>query len=122
MRFADAFGTEHPGVCDEDFILWCTCGLEQRLDATLVEELRELTLYDCSRCENTVAAIVTENAAEQLFLSSGAMARRSQASGIARNGYVVATRVDVALRPPDADEDVELVLCSPDFFDALRNI
>jgi hypothetical protein len=71
LRVADAFRGEGDGhVTDGDFLLQCTCGLEQRLDTMLVDEMRELTLYDCSRCENTLVAILTDNAAAQLWLTA----------------------------------------------------
>jgi hypothetical protein len=124
LRVADAFrGAEDaPGVSDADFLLTCTCGLEQRLDTALMDEMREMTLYDCSRCENTIVAILTDNAAEHVQRSAGMMVRRSEAYGTSRNGYVIGARVDLALRPPDAGDDVLLILSAPDFFDALRNI
>ena len=123
LRVADAFrDEEHPDVTDGDFLVQCTCGLEQRVDTMIVDEMRELTLYDCSRCENTVVAILTENAATQLWLSSSAMSRRYGATGTRRNGYVVASRVDLAWHPPGADDATEVLYSSPDFFDALRNL
>lgn len=120
LRVADAFADAQ--VTDADFLIQCTCGLEQRLDTMLVDELRELTLYDCSRCENTIVAILTDAAAAQLRLASSMMVRRSNASGHRLNGYVIGCRVDLALRPAGADEDVALIYSQPDFFDALRNV
>lgn len=118
LRVADAF----EDVGDGDFVVQCTCGLEQRLDTMILDELRELTLYDCSRCENTVVAILTDNAAAQLWVASSMMVRRGDAFGHRRNGFVVGSRVDLVLRPPDADDVVALLVSSPDLFDALRNI
>jgi hypothetical protein len=123
LRVADAFGGEDDGhVTDGDFLVQCTCGLKQRLDTMLVDEMRELTLYDCSRCENTLVAILTDNAAAQLWLSTAAMTRRQEAAGHRHNGYVVGSRVDVALRPPGADADRLLILSTPNLFAALRNL
>ncbi len=123
LRLADAFASaEDPEVADGDFVLHCTCGHEQRLDTMLVDEMRELTLYDCSRCENTLVAILTDNAAAQLWLSTAAMTRRQEAAGHRHNGYVVGSKVDVALRPPGADADLLLILSTPNLFTALRNL
>jgi hypothetical protein len=125
LRVSDAFQGEGdpPGVSDGDFELTCTCGLDQRLDATLIDdEMGEITLYDCSRCENTVAAILTERAAEHLQRAAGIMARRTDGFGTVRNGYLIGARADLALRPLDADDDILIIYSSPDFFDALRNM
>lgn len=124
LRLADAFESpEDPrGVSDGDFLLTCTCGLDQRLDTARVDEMTGLTLYDCSRCENTLVAILSDDAAAQVKLSASMMARRFDASGTWRSGYLFGSRVDVALRPGDADDDVLLIEASPGFFDALRNI
>ena len=118
LRVADAFGD----VGDGDFLVQCTCGLEQRLDTMIVDEMREVTLYDCSRCENTIVAILTDNAAGQLWVASSMMARRGDAFGHRRQGYVVGSRVDLVLHPPDAGDVVEVLVSAPDLFDALRNI
>jgi hypothetical protein len=123
LRLADAFRSdEDPELSDGDFLLTCTCGLEQRLDAMAVEDLGGLTLYDCGRCENTVAGIMTDDAATQLWLSTSAMTRRQEASGHRHNGYVVGSKVDVALRKPGADRDLLLIVATPNFFAALRNL
>jgi hypothetical protein len=125
LRVADAFrgDDDPPGISDGDFELTCTCGLDQRLDTTLIDdEMGEITLYDCSRCENTVAAILTERAAQHLQRAAGMMARRGAAFGTTRNGYLIGVRSDLALRPPDADTEIEVINSSPDFFDALRNL
>jgi hypothetical protein len=123
LRLADAF-SEQDGepVGDADFLVTCTCGLTQRVDTMILDELGQLTLYECSRCENTLVAILTEEAAVHLWLSSSAMARRGDASGHRRNGYVIGSRVDVALRRPGAEEDALLINSTADLFDALRNI
>ncbi len=123
LRVADAFAGEDDGdVTDGDFLVQCTCGLEQRLDTMTLDEMREVTLYDCSRCENTIVAVMTDNAAEQLQRTAGTMVRRGEAYGTSRNGFLVGARVDLALRPPDADADVLLIASAPDLFDALRNV
>ncbi|MEY2440777.1 MAG: hypothetical protein QOJ46_203 [bacterium] len=123
LRLADAFRTEdEPEIADGDFLLTCTCGLEQRLDEMTIEDLGGLTLYDCGRCESTDVAIMHDDAATRLWLSSSAMTRRQEAAGHRHNGYVVGSRVDVALRPPDADDDLLLIVATPNLFAALRNL
>ncbi len=123
LRVADAFRTpDDEDVGDGDFLVQCTCGLEQRLDTMIIDAMPELTLYDCGRCENTVVAVLTDNAAAQLWLSSSTMARRGDASGHRLNGYVIGSRVDLVRRPPDAGDVVSVLFSSPDFFDALRSI
>jgi hypothetical protein len=122
-RFADAFRTdESPDVTDHDFAITCTCGLDQRLDTMALDDLGGLTLYDCSRCENTIVAILTDEVARQLKLTSGLMARRLDASGTRRNGHVVGSRVDLALRPGEAADDELVVYASAEFFDVLRYV
>ena len=123
MRIADAFVTdEHPDISDGDFQLVCACGLEQRLDAMSIEDLGGLTLYECARCENTLAAILTDDAATQLWLSTSAMTRRQEAAGHRHNGYVVGSKVDIALRPPGSDRDLLLIVATPNLLIALRNL
>jgi hypothetical protein len=123
LRVSDAFrDAEHPNLSDADFLLQCTCGLEQRLDAMTIEDLGGLTLYDCGRCENTVAGIMTDDAATRLWLSTSTMTRRQEASGHRHNGYVVGSKVDVALREPGTDRDLLLIVATPNFFTALRNL
>lgn len=124
MRLVDAFRADDPvaEISDADFLLTCTCGLEQRVDTMAVEELDGLTLYDCARCENTTVAVMTDDAATQLWLAASAMTRRQEANGHRHNGYVVGSRVDVALRPADADDDLLLILSTPNLFVALRNL
>jgi hypothetical protein len=122
LRVADAFTSAEDPIADGDFVLLCTCGLEQRLDAMIVDEIGGLTLYDCARCESTLVAILADDAAAQLWLSTSAMTRRHEAPGHRHNGYVVGSRVDVALRPPGADEDLLLIVSTPNLFVALRNL
>ncbi len=122
MRFADAFRADVPDVSDADFTLNCTCGLEQRLDAMELDDLGGLTLYDCARCSNSLAAVMADDAATDLWLSTSAMTRRQELGGHRRNGYVIGAKVDVALRPPDSDRDLLLIPATPNLFVALRNL
>jgi hypothetical protein len=96
--------------------------MEQRLDAMALDAIGDLTLYDCARCETSVAAIMSDGAAARLWVSTSAMTRRQEAAGHRREGYVLGSRVDVALRPPGAGGDVLVVPATPNLFAALRNL
>ena len=123
MRFADAFDADVPGVVDHDFLLSCTCGMEQRMDEMELDELGEsATLYDCARCGNSIAAVMSDDAATDLWLSISAMTRRQELGGHRRNDFVVGGRVDIALRPRDAGDDLLVIPATPSLFDALRNL
>ena len=63
-----------------------------------------------------------DDAATALWASSTTLTRRQEAGGHRRNGYVIGSRVDVALRPPDADRDLLLIPATPSFFEVLRNL
>ena len=41
------------------------------------------------------------------------MTAPQEAAAHRHNGYVVGSRVDVALRPPDADDDLLLIVSTP---------
>jgi hypothetical protein len=120
VRFADAFRDDDVEVADGDFLLTCTCGSTQHLDAMEVDEQDDLALYDCPRCTNSVVGVMRDDPATELWISSSALARRQEVGGHRRNGYVVGSRVDVALRPPSAEDDVLLIPATPNFFIALR--
>jgi Zn ribbon nucleic-acid-binding protein len=123
VRLADAFGDVGVAeVADGDFLLTCTCGLTQRLDATQVDEEDDLTLYDCARCGNSLVGVMPDDAATALWVSSSSMTRRQEVGGHRRRGYLIGSKVDVALRPPDARDDVLLIPATPSFFAALRNL
>ena len=112
-----------PDVADNDFLLTCTCGLQQRMSEMELDELgATLTLYDCARCGNTVAAVMSDDAATDMWLSLSAMTRRHELGGHRRNKHVVGGRVDIALRPPEAGDDLLLIPATPNLFDALRNL
>ena len=118
MRFADAFAADDAGaaVADGDFLLHCTCGLEQRLDAMIVDEDAGLTLYDCARCENSLVGVMRDDSATELWMSASTMTRRQEVGGHRRNGYVVGSKVDVAIRRSGDDRDIVLIPATPSFF------
>src|SRR3954447_16766330 len=106
MRLADVFRADAPGDLDDgDFELTCACGLTQRADAMQLDADDQLTLYDCGRCATSLVGVMRDDAATALWASSTTLRRRQEAGGHRRNGYVIGSRVDVALRPPDADRD-----------------
>jgi hypothetical protein len=122
VRLADAFADDGvvPDISDGDFLLNCTCGLEQRLDAMLVDESGDLTLYDCARCENSLVGVVRDDETLDLWMSVSTMTRRQEVGGHRRRGYVIGSKVDVALRPPEAHDVLLLIPATPNFFVALR--
>jgi hypothetical protein len=123
VRLADAFrDVGVPQVGDGDFLLTCTCGLTQRLDATQIDEEDDLTLYDCARCANSLVGVMPDDATTALWVSSSSMTRRQEVGGHRRRGVLIGSKVDVALRPPDARDDVLLIPATPSFFAALRNL
>jgi hypothetical protein len=124
VRLADAFSADDgdAALAEGDFLLSCTCGLEQRLDAMIVDQEAGLTLYDCARCENSLVGVMRDDDATDLWISTSAMTRRQEVGGHRRNGYVIGSKVDISLRPPDAGEELLLIPATPNFFVALRNL
>ena len=115
MRLADAFSDLGPALSDGDFVLCCSCGTEQRLDEMTIDVCGEITLYDCVRCQSSMAGVLADNPAEELW-APAPMTRRQELSGHRRNGYVVGCKVDIALRPRGEDADVLLIPATPNFF------
>ena len=115
MRISDAFSDLVLGISDGDFLLRCSCGTEQRLDEMTIDVCGEITLYDCVRCQSSMAGVLADNPADELW-APAPMTRRQEQGGHRRNGYVVGSRVDVALRPAGEDADVLLIPATPNFF------
>jgi hypothetical protein len=117
MRIADAFAATgvKQDLSDRDFLLRCSCGTEQRLDEMTVDVCGAITLYDCVRCQSSMVGLLAENPADEMW-APAPMTRRQEDGGHRLNGYVVGSRVDVALRPPDADADLLLIPATPNFF------
>ena len=121
MRLSDAFRTAVDEFDDGDFLLTCTCGLEQRLDAMELDAEPDLVLYDCARCATSIVAVMPINAATELWLSTIAMTGGLQEVGAhRRNGYVFGSRVDVALHKPASAAAQALIPATPTVFSALR--
>jgi hypothetical protein len=121
MRLADAFADLGPDLSDRDFLLRCSCGTEQRLDEMALDVCGAITLYDCVRCRSSMVGLLAVNPVDELW-APAPMTRRREQGGHCRNGYVVGSRVDVALRPPGADADVLLIPATPHFFEQYRYV
>lgn len=121
MRLADAFADLGPDLSDHDFVLRCSCGTEQRLDEMVLDVCGPITLYDCVRCRSSMVGLLADNPVDGLW-APAPMTRRREQGGHRRNGYVFGSRVDVALRPPDADADVLLLPATPNFFEQYRYV
>jgi hypothetical protein len=119
MRLADAFSDIGPALSDRDFVLRCTCGTEQRLDEMAIDVCGEITLYDCVRCQSSMVGVLADDPAGELW-APAPMTRRQEQGGHRRNGYVLGSRVDVALRPAGEDADVLLIPATPNFFAQYR--
>ena len=50
------------------------------------------------------------------------MTRRQEAGGHHLNGFVIGSKVDVVLRPPDTAKDEVLIPATPNFFTQYRYI
>ena len=121
MRIADAFADVSPDLSDRDFLLRCACGTEQRLAEMTIDVCGEITLYDCVRCQSSMVGVLADNPADELW-APAPMTRRQEQGGHRRNGCVVGSRVDVALRPPGQDADVLLIPATPNFFVQYRYV
>lgn len=110
-----------PDVTDLDFVLRCTCGTEQRLNVMTVDDSGPVTLYDCARCENSVVAVMADDPRNDV-LAPVPMTRRQEPGGHRLHGYIVGSKVDVALRPPDSDTDLVLIPATPNFFVQYLNL
>jgi hypothetical protein len=119
VRISDAFWDLGPALSDGDFLLRCSCGTEQRLDEMTIDACGEITLYDCVRCQSSMAGVLADNPDDELW-APAPMTRRQEQGGHRRNGYVVGSKVDIALRPPGEDADVLLIPATPSFFAQYR--
>jgi hypothetical protein len=123
MRLADAFRAAgaHAAVSDHDFLLTCSCGTQQRLDAMTLDEGGEITLYDCPRCMRSIVGVLSDDPDLELR-APAPMTRRQEEGGHRLRGYIVGSRVDVALRPEGADKDLVLIPATPNFFVQYRHL
>lgn len=121
MRLADAFRDPvvRPEVSDQDFLLRCSCGTEQRLNVMTICEWEDITLYDCAVCEDSLVGVMTNDSMIEL-VAPAPMTRRQEAGGHSLNGYIIGSKVDVVLRPPDSAQDEVLIPATPNFFTQYR--
>ena len=122
VRLADPFreaGVLDGCVRDADFVLTCSCGTQQRLDAMTIDDCGEVTLYDCARCMKSIVGVMTEDP-DVDRRAPAPLTRRQEAAGHRLRGYVIGSRVDVALRPEGADRDLVLIPATPSFFERYR--
>jgi hypothetical protein len=117
MRVADPFREAgiREDASDGDFLLTCTCGTQQRLDAMTLDECGEITLYECVRCTRSIVGVMADNPADELW-APPPLTRRQEQGGHRLHGYVIGSRVDVALRPEGAERDLLLIPATPNFF------
>ena len=120
-RLADPFREAGvlAGVRDGDFLLTCSCGMQQRLDAMTIDECGDITLYDCARCTKSVVGVMTDDPDVELR-APGPLTRREEQAGHRLHGYVIGARVDVALHPEGAERDLVLIPATPTFFERYR--
>lgn len=124
MRLADVLRAEQEipdDITDLDFVLRCSCGTEQRLNVMTVGEYGPVTVYDCAVCENSLVGVMADDPRTDV-LAPAPMTRRQEPGGHRLHGYVVGSKVDVALRPPDADDELVLIPATPNFFAQIRNM
>jgi hypothetical protein len=121
MRLADAFRDPvvRPQVADQDFLLRCSCGTEQRLSAMTICEWHDMTLYDCALCETSLVGVMTNDPMTEL-IAPEPMSRRQEVGGHHLNGFIIGSKVDVVLRPPEAAKDEVLIPATPNFFTQYR--
>jgi hypothetical protein len=122
MRYADPFraaGREE--TTDRDFLLTCSCGLEQRLDEMTLDETGPMTLYECPRCTKSIVGVMADDPDVQTPAPQG-MARWEERAGYEMRGYIIGSRVDVAFRPQDAEADVLRIPATPYFFVRYLNL
>jgi len=124
VRLADVFHSAPDipvDVTDLDFLLRCSCGTEQRLNVMTVGDYGPVTLYDCAVCENSLVGVMADDPRNEI-LAPGPMTRRREPGGHRVHGHIVGSKVDVALRPPDADKDLFLIPATPNFFVQYLNL
>jgi hypothetical protein len=110
-----------PEVTDLDFVLRCSCGTEQRLNVMPIDDYGHVTLYDCAVCENSLIGIMPDDPRNDV-LPPVPMSREQEPAGHRMHGFIVGSKVDVALRPLDADRDLVLIPATPNFFSRYLHI
>ncbi len=122
MRYADPFrDAGRPETTDRDFLVTCSCGTQQRLDEMSRDETSIITLYECVRCTKSIVGVMTDDPELETHAPEP-MTRVQERAGHHLRGYIIGSRVDVALRPEDADTDLVLIPATPYFFERYRNL
>lgn len=122
MRYADPFrDAGRPETTDHDFLLNCSCGAEQRMDEMTLDETGPITLYECKRCTKSIAGVMTDDPDLEIHAPQ-AMTRLHEKAGHHLRGYIIGSRVDIALRPEGADRDILLIPATRYFFVQYLNL
>jgi hypothetical protein len=123
MRYADPFrDAGRPETTDRDFLLTCSCGMEQRMDEMTLDETGLITLYECKRCTKSIVGVMTDDPDLELQAPTQALTRWEEKAGHHLRGYIIGARVDVALRPEDAEKDILLIPATRYFFVQYLNL
>jgi hypothetical protein len=122
MRYADPFrDAGRPETTDHDFLLRCSCGWEQRLDEMTLDETSLITLYECTRCTKAIVGVMTDDPDLEMTAPQ-ALTRRQEKAGHHLRGYIIGSRVDVALRPEGTGNEILLIPATPYFFVQFLNL
>lgn len=122
MRYADPFrDAGRPETTDHDFLLTCSCGTEQRLDEMTLDETGVVTLYDCRRCTKSIVGVLSDDP-DLAMAAPQALTRHHEKAGHHLRGYIIGSRVDVALRPEDSEQDLLLIPATRYFFEQYLHI
>jgi len=122
VRYADPFREAgRPETSDQDFLLTCSCGMDQRLDEMTIDETGPVTLYDCKRCTKSIVGVMADDPKLQTTAPQG-MGRWQERTGYEMRGYIIGSRVDIAFRPPDAEADLLQIPATPYFFARYLNV
>lgn len=122
MRYADPFrDAGRPETTDHDFLLMCSCGTQQRLDEMTLDETGVVTLYDCKACTKSIVGVLIDDP-DLAMTAPQALTRRQEKAGHHLRGYIIGSRVDVALRPEDSEQDLLLIPATRYFFEQYLHI
>jgi hypothetical protein len=95
--------------------------MEQRMDEMGLDETGPITLYECKRCTKSIVGVMTDDPDLELTAPQ-ALTRWEEKAGHHLRGYIIGARVDVALRPEDAEKDILLIPATRYFFVQYLNL
>ncbi|HVF79378.1 MAG TPA: hypothetical protein VNA28_13865 [Solirubrobacteraceae bacterium] len=122
MRYADPFrDAGRPETTDHDFLLSCSCGMEQRLDEMTLDETSPITLYECTRCTKAIVGVMTDDP-ELEKTAPQALTRWQEKAGHHLRGYIIGARVDVVLKPEGTEKEILLIPATQYFFVQYLNV